>query len=401
VRHPACTAILALRRLDCASRKEGSQDRAHGGLERVVRAIHEKLVWILLGTYALAAFWPGPGLLLRRLSVATIVVGRSSLDLGSPTLLLELLLFNASLGVRAGELSRLVRRTHVALVGLLANSALPLLLTSVMALILSRWPDSDEAQSLLVGLAFIAAMPIAGSSTAWSQNAEGNLALSLGLILGSTLLSPFLTPLVFRIVSLETTGDYSADLLELAGVSTELFLALAVVVPSILGLGVRRLIGGARVGSAMTVVKLVNSVVLIALNYINAAAALPRVLRRPDSDYLALVFAVAAITCVSAFACGRGVGALVRAEEPERVSLMFGLGMNNNGTGLVLASTAMGGHPNVLLSIVAYNLVQQVVAGIADHLALRRPSPFGSFRVTGRSPARPASRRSRRRPGSP
>ena len=45
------------------------------------------------------------------------------------------------------------------------------------ALVLSRWPDSDEAQSLLVGLAFIAATPIAGSSTAWAQNAEGNLAL--------------------------------------------------------------------------------------------------------------------------------------------------------------------------------------------------------------------------------
>jgi len=51
---------------------------------------------------------------------------------------------------------------------------------------------------------------------------------------------------------------------------------------------------------------------------------------------------------------------------------MFGLGMNNNGSGLVLASTTMADHPNVLLTIVAYNLVQQVVAGIADHLELRR-----------------------------
>jgi len=46
--------------------------------------------------------------------------------------------------------------------------------------------------------------------------------------------------------------------------------------------------------------------------------------------------------------------------------------MNNNGSGLVLASTTMADHPNVLLTIVAYNLVQQVVAGIADHLELRR-----------------------------
>ena len=51
---------------------------------------------------------------------------------------------------------------------------------------------------------------------------------------------------------------------------------------------------------------------------------------------------------------------------------MFGLGMNNNGSGLVLASTTMADHPNVLLTIVAYNLVQQVVAGIADHWVARR-----------------------------
>ena len=51
---------------------------------------------------------------------------------------------------------------------------------------------------------------------------------------------------------------------------------------------------------------------------------------------------------------------------------MFALGMNNNGSGLVLAASALAAHPNVLLTIVAYNLVQQVAAGVADHVLLRR-----------------------------
>ena len=45
---------------------------------------------------------------------------------------------------------------------------------------------------------------------------------------------------------------------------------------------------------------------------------------------------------------------------------MFGLGMNNNGTGLVLASLTLAAHPAVMLPIIFYNLVQHVVAGIVD-----------------------------------
>ena len=52
----------------------------------------------------------------------------------------------------------------------------------------------------MLGLALIASMPIAGSSAAWAQNANANLALSLGLILCSTVLSPLTTPVLLRSV---------------------------------------------------------------------------------------------------------------------------------------------------------------------------------------------------------
>jgi BASS family bile acid:Na+ symporter len=37
--------------------------------------------------------------------------------------------------------------------------------------------------------------------------------------------------------------------------------------------------------------------------------------------------------------------------------------MNNNGTGLVLASVALSARPTVLLPIIIYNLSQHLVAG--------------------------------------
>ncbi len=53
---------------------------------------------------------------------------------------------------------------------------------------------------------------------------------------------------------------------------------------------------------------------------------------------------------------------------------MFGLGMNNNGTGLVLVSVALADHPDVMLPIIFYNLAQHLVASAVD-LALFRSRP--------------------------
>jgi bile acid:Na+ symporter, BASS family len=59
------------------------------------------------------------------------------------------------------------------------------------------------------------------------------------------------------------------------------------------------------------------------------------------------------------------------------VSLVFGLGMNNNGTGMVLAASALAHLPNVMLPIILYNLVQHVAAGVTDRL-IRLPRPVAA-----------------------
>jgi CHASE3 domain sensor protein len=91
--------------------------------------------------------------------------------------------------------------------------------------------------------------------------------------------------------------------------------------------------------------------------------------------FLALLLAVAVSFCVAAFLAGWLVARFLGAEPAEERSLMFGLGMNNNGTGMVLASAALGDHALVLLLIVCYNLVQHLVAGGVDYAFVRRPAP--------------------------
>ena len=59
-------------------------------------------------------------------------------------------------------------------------------------------------------------------------------------------------------------------------------------------------------------------------------------------------------------------------DAAQEASLMYGLGMNNNGTGLVLASVSLAAYPQVMLPIIFYNLVQHVVAGIVQFFKYRK-----------------------------
>jgi bile acid:Na+ symporter, BASS family len=330
--------------------------------------VHHYFLWLLLGSYALAAAWPGLGLAIRKVSFGEIAVLGETTKVTLPVVMLAFLLFNAGLGIRTGELKNLLRRPLALVAGLAGNLLVPILYIFVVSRIMRLWHNPVEVQHILVGLALVASMPIAGSSTAWSQNANGDLALSLGLVLFSTFLSPLTTPICFDLVEHMAEGEYAQILENLETQGGGAFLAVCVLVPSVLGILLRPALGEARTTAARPTLKLVNSVDLLLLNYSNAAVSLPDTIRDPDWDFLAVTLAIVVTLCVLTFAAGWLIGRWLKVDLPQRVSLMFGLGMNNNGTALVLASLTLWNHPRVLLPIIFYNLVQHLVAGGVDSL---------------------------------
>ena len=369
-------------------------------LDTLAHLVHEHFLWLLLGTYAVAALLPGPGLVIRHVSLGQVSLLGTATKLSLPMLMLAFLLSNAGLGVQVAQLRALWRSPVAPLAGLLANLAVPVAFILGVSLAMRPWHNPDEVQVILVGLALIASMPIAGSSTAWSQNANGDLAMSLGLVLGSTLLSPLTTPLALHSVGFVTTGDYSEDLHELAASGAGGFLALTVIVPSLLGIAARLALGEARTAVLRPRLRLLNSAILLLLNYSNASLSLPQAVSEPDWDFLAAILAITVGLCSLGFGAGWAIARLLRVDDARRTSLMFGLGMNNNGTGLVLASMTLADHPRVMLPIIVYNLVQHLVAGVVDRKLCKpargadpaRPSPpVGPTATAGPIPVRSAS----------
>lgn len=76
--------------------------------------------------------------------------------------------------------------------------------------------------------------------------------------------------------------------------------------------------------------------------------------------------------CIMAFTIAYWLSCLFKLGPAERVSLMYGLGMNNNGTGLVLASLELASYLRVMGPDHCLQLgVQHLVAGSVHEVTSR------------------------------
>ena len=177
--------------------------------------LHRRLLSLIVLSYALAAIAPGAGLLIRDAHVNLRIARAGIVTL--PQLLLSFLLFCAGLRVRGERVRHIFHRPSPILIGLLANLAIPLVYLLLVTPFLRGWHNASEAGTILIGLALVAAMPVAGSSTGWAQNSGGDMTLSLGLVIASTMLSPLTTPAALRIVGWMSPTGYGDELHVLAG----------------------------------------------------------------------------------------------------------------------------------------------------------------------------------------
>jgi hypothetical protein len=119
----------------------------------------------------------------------------------------------------------------------------------------------------------------------------------------------------------------------LSGLQTGQFLLGCVVIPSLCGKLSRRSIGFDTIRRLGPALKCANSLILVVLCYTNAAVALPQIFAEPDWGFLVIVGAATLGLCLLTFASGWVLARMLNVDSSRRRSLMFGLGMNNNGSG--------------------------------------------------------------------
>src|SRR5437763_921057 len=138
----------------------------NGPVAALAHFLHGHILAFLLVSYAAAALWPGPGLWARDVSFGEVALFGDRTRLTLPMLMLALLLVNAGLGCQSSRLRKLMRTWPVLLAGLAGNLLIPVAFIFAVSQGMRAWHSPDEVQNILLGLALIASMPVAGSSTA-------------------------------------------------------------------------------------------------------------------------------------------------------------------------------------------------------------------------------------------
>jgi BASS family bile acid:Na+ symporter len=329
---------------------------------RLAELVKRHLLWLLIGSYALAAWWPAPGLVMRQWQWS---LSGLAVPISLPLLLLALMLFSAALVTDVGQLRRVGEQPLPVGLGLIAVWLGPALLVVAASAIVPAAISGHSTSGMLVGLALVACMPVANSSAGWTQNTDGNLSFSLALVVFSITLSPWITPRLLHLLSISLSPSEQEACRALADRFSGVFFVGWVLAPTAAGFVGRFLLTPRRVSLVSAWCSLASAAALLVLNYINAALALPTIRDAPLSLIMttaALATALGVVGLMIGWAISRWLG----VSPPSRNALLFGLSMKHTGLALVLAGVVLTNQPLAILVIVLATLTQHLLAGVVQ-----------------------------------
>jgi BASS family bile acid:Na+ symporter len=255
--------------------------------------------------------------------------------------------------------------------GLVAVWLAPALLVVAAGFAIPWVVNGPAATGLLVGLALVAAMPVANSSVGWTQNSDGNLALALALVVLSISLSPLLTPALLSTFGMSLSPQEQNYCEALVNQFSGLFFIVWVVLPTVMGFAFRYLVGAARITRASSGFTVASAAALLMLNYINSALALPKLRDSPATLLLVTATLAGALSLVGLL-LGWGIAAMLRLPATTRTALLFGLSMKHTGLALILAGAVLANQPLAILIIVLATFFQHLLAGVAQWILEHR-----------------------------
>lgn len=281
-------------------------------------------------------------------------------------LLLAILLFCAAAVIQWSQIRDLLQRPSVLMIGLITVWFGPAALVVAVGPLLSWLSPSQTTAGMMVGLALVAAMPVANSSAGWTQNAGGHVALSLGLIVLSIILSPLATPSLLKMMGWALTAEDTARIEQVVTQFSGWRFILWVILPSLAGAIAAWIAGRERISRAKPSFRLATLGTILVLNYANASLAIDKVWANESSGAIALAAVLAFAVSVVGIALAAVQTRLFRLHRQAWIALTFGLSMKHTGLALVLAGEFLKDQPRVILVVLLTTLAQHIAAAAMD-----------------------------------
>ena len=340
---------------------DSTTGRRHG-LVGAVALLHRFFLPTLLAVYILSAIAPGPGTVIREFAVTLPGGGKERASM----LLLAVLLFCAAAVIQWSQIRDLLERPSVLLIGLLTAWLGPALLVALFGGMLPWLATNDTTSGMLVGFALVAAMPVANSSAGWTQNAGGNVAISLALIVLSVVLSPLATPNLLKLMGWALSADDTDRIEKVVTQFSGWRFILWVILPSLAGATAAWIAGRDRIIRAKPWFRLITLVTILVLNYANASLAMDQVWANESVTVVLIAALMAAAVSILGMVLATLQARLARLPRAAWTALAFSLSMKHTGLALVLAGEFLHDQPRVILMVLLTTLAQHVAAAALD-----------------------------------
>ncbi len=302
-------------------------------LEKISDFFGKFMAFIVLAVAALALFVP---------------VSCTWIQTGWVNYLLMIVMFGMGLTLKLEDFKLVFTRPKDICVGCIAQfTIMPLL-----AFGLGKVFGLDAA--LLAGVILVGTCPGGTSSNVITYMSKGDVALSVGMTSVNTLLAPLLTPAITWLL-LRTTVNVDP-------VSMFMSIIKVVIIPIALGFIINKLFG--QVTQKLVTVLPTVSVIAICLI---VASVVSHNSEKIFSTGI-VVFAVVILHNLLGYACGFGLGKLLKLNASKTKALSVEIGMQNSGLATSLAGTAfpdlaMATVPGAIFSV-WHNISGAVLANI-------------------------------------
>lgn len=233
--------------------------------------------------------------------------------------ILGIIMFGMGMTLKTSDFLEIVKRPKPVIIGLLAQFTLMPLIAYLLTVVFQLDP------LIAVGVILVGCCPGGTSSNVITFLAKGDVALSVAITSISTLLAPFLTPLLLQL--------FAGQLIDIDLLNMMMTITKIVILPILLGIIVHKFLGD-KIEAAITILPMISvlgiSIIIAAVVAVSKATIL---------DSGVLVFIVVALHNMLGYTLGYLIARFLGFTEMQRRAIMIEVGMQNSGLGAALAST--------------------------------------------------------------
>ncbi len=305
-------------------------------LRKLAKLVSRFMAVIVIAVAALALFLPAPvGAVLKTKYVNT---------------LLGIVMFGMGLTLKFNDFKVVFSRPKDVIIGCVSQFTIMPLLAFLLCK-LFQLPIE-----LAVGVILVGTCPGGTSSNVITYMSKGDVALSVGMTAVSTLLAPFLTPLLTQL--------YAGATVDVDIVNMFLSIVKVVIIPIALGFIINRLLP--KVTEVIVdILPMISTLAIVAIVGAVVAANAAKLM-----ECGLLIIAVVVLHNLLGYAVGYGVGKVLKLDTTKCRAISVEVGMQNSGLATTLAGTHFAQYPLATIPGAVFSVWHNISGAILANVFL-------------------------------